>query len=114
MENLRKIIINHPDYIKEVFVTEHKNMRKGTGFDRVKILLGNGLIVSDGEFWKRQKRIIQPIFHKTVLEKVHAIMCDCNIRLLEKWKSKMAQEESINVTKDTCYLALEIILRASV
>ena len=107
-----QIIINHPDYIKEVFVTEHKNMQKGTGFDRVKILLGNGLIVSDGEFWKRQKRIMQPMFHKNVLHKVHTIMCECNIRLLEKWKQKADQSEAINVTKDTCYLALEIILRA--
>ncbi len=107
-----QIIINHPDYIKEIFVTEHKSMQKGTGFDRVKILLGNGLIVSDGEFWQRQKRMIQPMFHKNVLQKVHTTMCECNIRLVENWKAKSEQGESINVTKDTCYLALEIILRA--
>ncbi len=107
-----QIIINHPDYIKEVFVTEHKSMQKGTGFDRVKILLGNGLIVSDGEFWQRQKRMIQPMFHKNVLQKVHTIMCECNIRLVENWKTKTEQGKNINVTKDTCYLALEIILRA--
>ncbi len=107
-----QIIINHPDYIKNVFVTEHRNMQKGTGFDRVKILLGNGLIVSDGEFWQRQKRIIQPMFHKNVLQKTHNIMCECNVRLLEKWKSNVDRGEPINVTKDTCSLALEIILRA--
>lgn len=107
-----QIIINHPNYIKEVFVTEHKNMQKGTGFDRVKILLGNGLIVSDGDFWKRQKRIIQPMFHKNVLQKIHTTMCECNIRLLEKWNQKADQKEVVNVTRDTCYLALEIILRS--
>ena len=106
------ILINHPDLIKQVFVTENRNLRKGTGFDRVKILLGNGLIVSDGEFWQRQKRMIQPLFHKDILKNVSTIMRTCNKNLLEKWQTAASNNDSINVTKDTCYLALEIILRA--
>lgn len=106
------ILVNHPNYIKQVFVTEHRNFQKGTGFDRVKILLGNGLIVSDGNFWARQKRMIQPMFHKSVLSKVYEVMRQCNVNLLEKWKCAASENQPINVTKDTCYLALEIILRA--
>ena len=110
--NKPNFLINHPDYIKQVFVTEHHNFQKGTGFDRVKILLGNGLIVSDGEFWVRQKRMIQPMFHKNVLSKVYEIMCQCNVNLLNQWKNAASENRPINVTRDTCYLALEIILRA--
>ncbi len=106
------ILINHPDYIKQVFVSEYRSFKKGTGFDRVKILLGNGLIVSDGEFWARQKRMIQPIFHKNILRQVYEIMCQCNVNLLGKWITAAGSNTPINVTKDTCYLALEIILRA--
>ena len=107
-----QIILNHPDYIKEVFVTEHKNMQKGTGFERVKMLLGNGLIVSDGEFWKRQKRMITPMFHKDILNNVYETMRECNAAFLQKWQAAASNQETVNVTKDTCYLALEIILRA--
>ena len=105
-------IVNHPDCIKEIFVTEHKTMQKGAEFDRVKMLLGNGLIVSDGEFWKRQKRMITPIFHKDILKIIYEVMRECNIALLKKWQVAASEQEPINVTKDTCYLALEIILRA--
>ena len=108
----RQTIVNHPDYIKEIFVTEYKNMQKGAGFDRVKMLLGNGLIVSDGEFWKRQKRMITPIFHKDILKNIYEVMRECNVALLKKWQMAASEKEPINVTKDTCYLALEIILRA--
>ena len=105
-----QVLINHPAYIKQVFVTEHHNFKKGTGFDRVKLLLGNGLIVSDGDFWARQKRMIQPLLHKNAMKNVYGIMCQCNVNLVEKWKQ--AGNNPINVTKDTCLLALEIISRA--
>jgi len=106
------ILVNHPNLIKQVFVTEHKSMQKGVGFERVKLLLGNGLIVSDGEFWKRQKRMITPIFHNDILKNIYQTMRECNAELLVKWKQAADEDQSINVTKDTCYLALEIILRA--
>jgi len=106
------ILINHPELIKQVFVTEHKSMQKGAGFERVKLLLGNGLIVSDGEFWKRQKRMITPIFHKDILKNIYQTMRECNVVLLQKWQQAADDNKAVNVTKDTCYLALEIILRA--
>ena len=49
-------ICNHPDDIKRLLVTNHRNYTKGVGLDRVKILLGNGIMVSEGDFWKRQDR----------------------------------------------------------
>jgi len=105
-----QVLVNHPAYIKQVFVTQHRNFQKGAGFDRVKILLGNGLIVSDGDFWARQKRMIQPMLHKNVMHNVYDIMRQCNVDLVDKWKQ--AGDSPVNVTKDTCLLALEIILRA--
>ena len=53
-------VIHHPDYIKHVLVGRNQNYAKGVGFERVKMLLGNGIIVSGGEFWKSQRRMIQP------------------------------------------------------
>ena len=61
------LVINHPDAIKHVLVTNSKNYVKGVGFELVKMLLGNGIIVSDGAFWWRQRRMIQPAFNKKVV-----------------------------------------------
>ena len=46
-------VINHPDDVKRVLVSNHKNYTKGSGLDRVKILLGHGIMTSEGDLWKR-------------------------------------------------------------
>ena len=60
-------VINHPDDIKRVLLTNHRNYTKGEGMDRVKILLGNGIMTSEGAFWRRQRRMMQPSFHRRVI-----------------------------------------------
>ena len=60
-------VINHPDDVKRVLVANHRNYTKGVGLDRVKILLGNGIMTSEGEFWKRQRYMMQPMFHRRVV-----------------------------------------------
>src|SRR6185437_9965585 len=45
-------VINHPDDVKRVLVTNHANYVKGFGLDRVRLLVGNGLVTSDGDFWR--------------------------------------------------------------
>ena len=42
-------VINHPDDVKRVLVSNHRNYTKGSGLDRVKILLGNGIMTSEGD-----------------------------------------------------------------
>src|SRR6185437_12378450 len=60
-------VINHPDDVKRVLVANHRNYTKGIGLDRVKILLGMGLMTSEGELWKRQRYMMQPFFHGSVI-----------------------------------------------
>ena len=48
-------VINHPDDVKRVLVSNHNNYRKGFGLDRVRMLLGNGIVTSDGELWRTQR-----------------------------------------------------------
>ncbi|HEY6124223.1 MAG TPA: cytochrome P450, partial [Steroidobacteraceae bacterium] len=55
-------LINHPDDVKRVLVSNHKNYTKGLGLDRVKILLGHGIMTSEGDLWKRQRYMMQPSF----------------------------------------------------
>ena len=63
-------VFNHPDDVRRILISNHRNYTKGVGFDRIKILLGNGIIVSEGEFWKRQRRMMQPTFHRRILAAV--------------------------------------------
>ena len=57
-------LFNHPDLVHDVLVTNHRNFHKGRGLERAKMLLGEGLLTSEGEFHLRQRRLSQPAFHR--------------------------------------------------
>ena len=71
-------VINHPDDIKRVLLSNHRNYTKGEGMDRVKILLGNGIMTSEGDFWRRQRRMMQPSFHRRVIDQFSALIREVN------------------------------------
>lgn len=105
------ILINAPDAVKEILVKKHENYRKGPGFERVKMLLGNGIIVSDGTFWRRQRRMIQPAFSRQCISGLATKMQKANQELLTDWLAKADKGEVIDISSDTSDLSLEIILR---
>src|SRR3954469_18743894 len=57
-------LLNHPDYIREVLVTQDRNFTKWFAVDRIREVLGEGLFVSEGEFHLQQRRLSQPAFHR--------------------------------------------------
>lgn len=104
-------VFNHPDDVRRILISNHRNYTKGVGFDRIKILLGNGIIVSEGEFWKRQRRMMQPTFHRRILAQFDRVIAAANDRLLAEWQRKCAAGEPVNVTDDMSVMTLEIVLR---
>ncbi|MFO8025975.1 cytochrome P450 [Thiohalophilus sp.] len=105
-------LVNHPDYLKQILVKNHQNYTKGVGFDRVKMLLGNGIIVSDGPFWRRQRRMIQPAFSRKVIAELSEQIKRCNLELLDSWEAKADGNEPINITSEASELSLQIVLRS--
>jgi enediyne biosynthesis protein E7 len=105
-------VINHPDDVKRVLVSNHRNYTKGVGLDRVKILLGNGIMTSEGDFWKRQRYMMQPMFHRRVITGFARLLDDCTERFIAKWEAQAARGELVNVTEDMSELTLDIVLRS--
>lgn len=58
------IMLNHPSLIEEVLVTQQQNFVKSSVYRRGLRVLGNGLLTSEGDFWQRQRRLVQPAFHQ--------------------------------------------------
>lgn len=54
----------HPDHVRHILETGHLNFRRSHYYDMMKVLLGEGLVTSDGALWKRQRRLIQPFFNR--------------------------------------------------
>lgn len=105
------ILVNHPDAVGRVLGRNHKNYRKGRDFERVKMLLGHGLIVSDGDFWKAQRKMIQPAFHRDVIARLSEVMRRVNERFCARWRRLAARGEAIRVTEEVADLALEVMVR---
>ena len=105
-------VINHPDDIKRVLLSNHRNYTKGEGMDRVKILLGNGIMTSEGDLWRRQRRMMQPSFHRRVIDRFSRLIDEVNETFAARWEASAARGEPINLTDDVSELTLEIVLRS--
>ena len=79
-------LFNHPDLIRDVLVTNHRNFHKGRGLERAKVLLGTGLLTSEGEFHLRQRRLAQPAFHRQRVAAYGATMARYGAARRERWR----------------------------
>ena len=105
-------VIHHPDDIKRVLVSNHRNYTKGVGLDRVKILLGKGIMTSEGELWKRQRYMMQPLFHRRVITEFAEVIARVNDRCIARWEGLARGGELVNLTDEMSELTLEIVLRS--
>ncbi len=103
------LFLYHPDEVEYVLVTNAKNFIKSMSlrsnfFQR---LVGNGLLTSQGEEWKRQRRLSQPAFHRERVESYGQVMVDYTKRLTAKWN----EGESRDIHPDMMRLTLEIVVQ---
>jgi cytochrome P450 len=80
-------LLNHPDLVRDVLVTNHRNFHKGPGLERAKKLLGEGLLTSEGEFHLRQRRLAQPAFHRQRVAAYGATMASYAAIRRERWRA---------------------------
>jgi cytochrome P450 len=105
-------VIHHPDDVKRVLVSNHKNYTKGVGLDRVRILLGKGIMTSEGELWKRQRYMMQPLFHRRVISAFANVIAQENDRFISRWELLAGRGELVSLTDEMSELTLAIVLRS--
>ena len=77
-------LVNHPDFVRDVLVTNQANFTKSRALQRARILLGEGLLTSEGQFHLRQRRLVQPAFHRDRLAGYAEVMTQYAARLRER------------------------------
>jgi cytochrome P450 len=102
--------VNDPAEVRRILVKKHSKFNKGPGFERVKMLLGNGLIVSDGDLWRRSRTMIQPAFSRQKVHDLTDLMLNCARTLDQRWTAAVAAGDSINITEETNRFALDLIV----
>jgi cytochrome P450 len=101
------VFLNDPELIKEILVNQPQNFIKERTQRRMKILLGEGLITSDGEAHKRQRRIAAPAFHRQRIQAYGSIMVERAIRMREEWQPG----REIDIAAEMMRLTLQIVAR---
>jgi cytochrome P450 len=104
-------VISAPDLAEHVLRRNWQNYTKGWAIKRVAFLLGNGLMVSEGEFWQSQRRMIQPAFHRNAVASLVDVIADANDALLRRWEQAARDKAAVNVTRDLSLMILEIVLK---
>jgi len=99
------------EFAHHVLVENWQNYVKGQAIRRVALLLGNGLMVSKADVWKRQRRMIQPTFNHESIGHSAKLIVAVNTKLLRNWQLAAQRNESVNVTRDVSRMALEVVLR---
>jgi cytochrome P450 len=79
-------LLNHPDLVRDVFVTDHRAFHKGPTIQAAKMLLGESLLTSEGERHRRQRRLIQPMFHHDRIATYADAMVRGATRAAERWE----------------------------
>jgi cytochrome P450 len=105
-------VLSHPDHVRHVLVEHHADFTKGIGIERVAILLGNGLMTSEGDHWRVQRKMVQPAFHRKVIATWMPHIHAANARLAAKWAAAASDGMPINVTQDMSEVTLEVVLLA--
>ncbi len=101
-----------PEMAKHILVTHYKNYIKGVGIKQINVLLGRGIIVSEGDLWKRQRKMMQPLFSNKLLTQQLPLMIRCADKLLASWQADIEAGKPLNITEAMSQTALDFILHA--
>jgi cytochrome P450 len=98
-------LVSHPDMIEDVLVTSAKKFMKGIALQRAKRLLGEGLLTSEGQMHLRQRRTIQPLFHRQQVQRFAEAM----VRHAVRWRESVRDGATVDVTVEMGGLTLAIV-----
>ena len=101
-------LVNHPDAVHEVLVAEHRRLMKGPTMQAAKLLLGESLLTSEGEFHRQQRRLIQPLFRPERLRRYAAAMVAHAERTAQRW----SPGGEVDVHAEMARLALGVVAEA--
>ncbi len=101
------VLLSHPEAIKDVLVTNNPSFIKGRVLQRSKRLLGEGLLTSEGDLHRRQRRLVQPAFHRTRIAGYAEKMVEYAARTRARWKDGA----TLDVHQEMMRLTLAIVAK---
>jgi cytochrome P450 len=98
---------SHPELVREVLIARNASFIKGLALQRTKIVLGKGLLTSEGELHKRQRRLAQPAFHRQRIQHYGEEMVTKALLARERWRD----DEELDVHHEMMRLTLPVVAK---
>src|SRR5215831_13964222 len=105
LSNQSVYLINHPDYIRDILVTNNRIFHKSRGLEMAKRFLGEGLLTSEDDFHRRQRQLAQPAFHRDRIAAYGSVMADYAARACERW----TDGDTLDLQQEMMRLTLAIV-----
>ncbi|MDZ8140318.1 MAG: cytochrome P450 [Nostoc sp. DedQUE04] len=105
-------LIADPDCIKYVLQENPQNYTKGENFKDIKLVIGEGLVISEGDSWRSQRRLMQPSFHRQQIAAMVDDMTQLTNQMLERWQKKAAGT-TLDVSEEMLALTQKILLKTT-
>lgn len=109
LANVMFNLVSHPDGLQQILQGNNHNYIKGAFFDPVRQMAGDGLFASDGAYWLRQRRLMQPAFHRQRIAGFAEIMVRQTERMLETWEKVAGSNEPVDIAHEFTELTMRII-----
>lgn len=102
------VLVSEPDLVKRVFHDPKTYSKRMRSYQRMRLLLGDGMATSDGDFWLRQRRIAQPAFHQKRIAGFGELMARFAESTLDRWRAPMANESPVDLAAEMTRLTLGV------
>ncbi|MCB4821439.1 cytochrome P450 [Roseicella aerolata] len=104
-------LLAHPAHIRAVLQENHANYRRTPFHDRLKAVLGEGLVTSEGALWQRQRRLLQPAFRAERIRRFVPAMAAAAAELAGRWEAAAAAGRILDISQEMSDLALDVAVR---
>ena len=101
------VLLNHPDLVRELLVTQNRFFHKSRVLQRTKIIFGEGLLTSEDPLHLRQRRLAQPAFHRDRIARYGEVMIERAARTRERWRDG----QSLDIHHEMMRLTLEVVAK---
>ena len=106
-------IVAAPELARQVLADHYSHyQQKSQSYIVLRILMGNGLVTSEGEFWRGQRKLVQPAFHRRRLDALFAMMVERTNDFVARFRAAAESGQAVDLTTPLSELTLDIISRA--